>query len=244
MDLSNSTALVTGGNRGIGLAIAQALSSRGSRVILVGRDTARLQQARSLLPNAHTLEADLSDLAQVDALARRVVAEHPQLNLLINNAAIQQLMDLKGDASALTRAQGEVSLNLLAPLHLTGALLPHLLRQPAAAVVNITSGLALAPKASAPVYCATKAGLRSFTQALRYQLEGTPVRVLEVLPPLVDTDMTRGRGSGKLPPEAVAEQTLRGLERGHEEVLVGKARLLPWLLRLAPGLARRIMRKG
>lgn len=127
---------------------------------------------------------------------------------------------------------------------LSAGMLPILARQPEAAIVNITTGLALAPKKSSPVYCATKAGLRSFTRALRYQVEefAPHVQVQEVLPPLVDTRMTKGRGSGKLSPEAVAETLVSAIERGTEECYVGKSRLLRLVMRVVPSVAYRILR--
>ena len=138
----------------------------------------------------------------------------------------------------------ELAVNLEAPVALTAALLPVLASQPQAAVVNITTGLALAPKKSAPVYCAAKAGLHNFTRALRYQTEAAAphIRVQEIVPPLVDTRMTAGRGSGKLSPEAVADAVVRAIESGRAETCIGKIRLLKWLLRLAPSAAYRILR--
>jgi uncharacterized oxidoreductase len=129
---------------------------------------------------------------------------------------------------------------------LSAGLLPLLARQPSAALVNVTSGLALAPKRSAPVYCATKAAVRSFTRALRYQCEdgGLAVRVIEAIPPLVDTPMTAGRGRGKLSPERCAAEILAGVRRGAAEIPIGRTRLLRGLQRLSPALAYRIMRDG
>jgi uncharacterized oxidoreductase len=129
---------------------------------------------------------------------------------------------------------------------LSAGLLPLLARQPSAAILNITSGLALAPKKSSPVYCATKAGLRSFTRALRYQCEDAlpHVHVVEALPPLVDTAMTHGRGRGKISPEACAAEIVAGLKAGRREIHVGKAKLLRAVIRLSPALGYRIMRDG
>ncbi|WP_314377091.1 SDR family NAD(P)-dependent oxidoreductase [Neisseria elongata] len=184
--------------------------------------------------------------AERDALAAWVRDEHPDTAVLINNAAVQRTLDFVGGerAALLQNLAQELAVNLEAPVALTAALLPVLASQPQAAVVNITTGLALAPKKSTPVYCAAKAGLHNFTRALRYQTEAAAphIRVQEIVPPLVDTRMTAGRGSGKLSPEAVADAVVRAIESGRAETCIGKIHLLKWLLRLAPSAAYRILR--
>jgi uncharacterized oxidoreductase len=139
-----------------------------------------------------------------------------------------------------------MAVNFSSPIQLTVALVPLLLEQPEAMIVNITSGLALAPKQSSPVYCAAKAGLRSFTKALRYQAKARAqhVRIVEALPPLVDTDMTRGRGRGKISPDACAAEIIAGMEAGREAIYVGKAKLLRAIHGLSPSAADRLMRDG
>lgn len=140
----------------------------------------------------------------------------------------------------------EIDLNFAGPIRLTLALMPSLLAQPSAMIVNVTSGLALAPKQSAPVYCAAKAGLRSFTKALRYQAQARApqLRIVEALPPLVDTGMTKGRGRGKISAAACAKEIVAGVTAGQEEIFVGKAKLLRTILGVSPGLADRLMRGG
>jgi uncharacterized oxidoreductase len=140
--------------------------------------------------------------------------------------------------------QREIDTNLVAPLLLTHAFLPTLAKQREAAIVNLTSVLALSPKQSASVYCATKAALRSFTQSLRWQLEGSPVRVFELMPPLVDTAMTAGRGTGKVSPEALAEAFWRGFAADRFEIAPGKAGAARFLMRWLPGVAQRMLRRG
>ena len=199
------------------------------------------------LPDGITFRrCDLSLPAERDALAAWVRDEHPDTAVLINNAAVQRTLDFVGGerAALLQNLAQELAVNLEAPVALTAALLPVLASQPQAAVVNITTGLSLAPKKSAPVYCAAKAGLHNFTRALRYQTEAAAphIRVQEIVPPLVDTRMTTGRGSGKLSPEAVADAVVRAIESGRAETCIGKIHLLKWLLRLAPSAAYRILR--
>ncbi len=130
------------------------------------------------------------------------------------------------------------------PVTLCGLLLPVLSVQPQAAIVHVTSGLGLVPKKSAPVYCATKAGLHLFTKALRYQLEGSPVKVFEIIPPVVDTPMTAGRGSRKISPQQLVDEFMRAFERDRFEVSIGKVKLLRLISRLAPAVADRILKNG
>jgi uncharacterized oxidoreductase len=248
--LEGRTALVTGGAGGIGLALTRLLLFRGAaRVLVVGRDSARIAEVRAeLAGRVETLRADLSDPEEVDGMLAGIPGLAPDLSLVVNNAGSQRLTDFgTGDPVALLPAlRAEIATNFSAVVALSVGLLPLLSRQPSAAILNVTSGLALAPKKSSPVYCATKAGVRSFTQALRYQCEdGLPhVRIVEALPPLVDTSMTLGRGRGKMSPEACAAEIVAGLEAGRDEIFVGKSKLLRAVIRPAPALGRRIMRNG
>lgn len=243
MELSGKHVLVTGGSAGIGLALAQALLRAGARVTLCGRSAARLHHAGEVLgPSARTICCDVADPGQHATLLDEAERAHGPLDLLINNAGVQQLMDFTDDAQP-RQIVSEVMINLTAPLLLTEAVLPRLRRRPEAAIVQVTSGLALSPKASAPVYCAAKSGLRTFTRALRWQLEGEPLRVVEVLPPLVDTAMTAGRGRGKITAEQAAAEIIAGLRADREEIYVGRSRLLRWIVALSAGLAARITRR-
>jgi uncharacterized oxidoreductase len=202
MILEGRTILVTGGTRGIGRAIVeQLLRSAPAKIIVVGRDPDRLRAMKDMDPRIVPIACDLGDAAAVDLLAAQVRREHPDLSVLINNAGTQMLAVLVSpDAPNMVEPmRREISLNLEGVVALTLGLMPVLLRQSQAMVVNVTSGLALAPKQSSPVYCASKAGLRSFTKALRYQARARApqLRIVEALPPLVDTDMTAGGAGAK-----------------------------------------------
>ena len=249
MNLADRTILITGATRGIGRELTGQLLGLGAHVVAVGRDHEQL----TALTDAHgdrvtAWAVDLADPVAVDALVHQLPGRHPALSMVINNAGVQTITNLfTDDADALrTVLRREIAVNLDAVVALCTALLPHLREQPSAAIVNLTSGLALAPKASAPVYCATKAAVRAFTRTLRYQCQDTAphIRVTDVILPLVDTDMTRGRGDGKITAEAAATAIIAGIRRGSPEVYVGKARILPALMRLAPALAHRTLRRA
>lgn len=238
MRTSGHRVLVTGGSRGIGLAIARQFHAAGNQVILVGREEAALRSAERALPGAIVRVADVSHPQD----RARLVAEFSDISVLVNNAGIQ----LNGEFSQIDAAEieRELSINLLAPVLLTHSFLPHLRVRDIAAIVNVTSVLALVPKQSASVYCASKAALHSFTRSLRWQLEGTGVRVFEVMPPLVDTAMTGGRGRGKITPDALANEFWSGFETEKLEMHIGKAKAAKVLVRFLPSLAERIMRTG
>jgi len=246
MDATGNTALITGGASGIGLAIAAAFAKHGNKVIAVGRNADKLAEAKARLPGLDTLVCDLRDEQQLERLAIALRENYPALNVLVNNAGVQYnyaflvaRVDEVGDTIA-----EEIRLNLTAPIQLTARLLPHLAAQRQAAIVNVTSGVGIVPKQSAPVYCATKAGLRLYTAALRHQLAATNVRVFELIPPLVDTAMTEGRGSGKMSPKEVADRFWAAFARDRLEVPVGKIRLLKLLHRAAPRFAENLLKNS
>ena len=248
MELSGHKVLVTGGSAGIGLELARGFLHRGNRVAICGRDAARLSAARAELGSVETIECDLAKTADVDSLAARASDALDGLSILVNNAGVQlnfSFADVDPER-AVVDVDREIRINFTSLVSLTARCLPFLRENAQAAVINVSSGLAIAPKSSAPVYCATKAAVHSFSQSLRYQMEDSlpNVRVVEVIPPLVDTDMTRGRGSGKISPEQVALETFRALERDRFEVRVGKVRLLAVVHRISPGLAARILRNS
>ena len=188
MDLSANTVLVTGGATGIGLALAARFLLAGSEVVVCGRREAQLEEGRARHPGLRVRTCDLERESDRVTLAAWIRSEFPRLNVLVNNAGIQQPLALDGRESW-NRIHQEIAINLEAPIHLSMLLVPHLARQKNPAILQVTSGLAFVPLASVPIYCATKAAMHSFTLSLRHQLAATPIRVIEIAPPAVDTDL-------------------------------------------------------
>lgn len=249
MNLTGQRILLTGGTSGVGLALLRALHRRGNRLVVVGRNPARIAALQAEFPDVRFLASNLASPADVAALAKTLNSDAADVAVLINNAGVQYNYVLGDTPDGYARIAAEVQTNLTAAVQLCDALLPTLRAQPAAAIVNVTSGLGISPKQSAPVYCATKAGLQVFTKALRYQLEGTPVQVVDIVLPLVDTPMTEGRavrrsGPRKISPEQVADELIQGVEAGRTTINVGKVKLFRLIHRLAPALADRLLKTG
>ena len=188
MEFKANTVLITGGASVIGFALAERFIQAGSSVIICGRREDKLKEAQSKYPQLHIRVCNVANPAERRALFTWVTESYPGLNMLINNAGIQQRIQLQQKPAWETLGE-EVAINLEAPIHLSALFIPHLLQQERSAIINVTSGLAFVPKANVPVYCATKAALHSLTLSLRHQLAGTPIAVIEIIPPAVDTDL-------------------------------------------------------
>lgn len=239
MNTAGNTVLITGGATGIGLALAKRFYDAGNRLVLVGRDEQILRWAEQVFPGTQVCVADVSIPADRD----RIVRSFPDVNVLINNAGIQRIGEFEQMSTA--DIVSELEINLMAPVLLTHAFLPQLRQQTSAAVVNVSSMLGLVPKQSASVYCASKAGVHSFTQSLRWQLEGSGVQVFEIVPLRVNTKMLAGRGGkGVVSPEALADEFWACFEANQFEVYVGKAKIVKVLLRLFPSLVEKMVRRG
>ncbi len=193
MKISGNTILITGGGSGIGEQLAHHFHDLGNTVIVAGRREDALQRAIAGRPKMHAIAFDAESLRGVADFARRVTAEHPALNVLINNAGIMRFEALDRSRD-LADAEATVTTNLLGPIRLTNALIEHLGHQPDAVLINVTSGLAFVPLVAAPTYSATKAALHSYTVALREALKGK-VEVIELVPPAVQTDLTQGQAT-------------------------------------------------
>lgn len=197
MNLTGNTVLVTGGGTGIGRGLAETLHRAGNQVVIAGRRRDVLQAVAKANPGIQYRHLDLAQPDSINRLAAELAGSYPGLNILVNNAGVMRSEDLlTGDAAPADIAENTVAVNLLGPIRLTAALLPTLLSQRHAAIANITSALAFVPRAIAPSYSATKAGLHAYTQALRHQLRHTPVQVIEIIPPRVETDMLGDQDGG------------------------------------------------
>lgn len=240
MKTNGHTVLITGGATGIGFALAKQFHAAGNQIILVGRREDVLQQAATQLAGSRIAVADVANAED----RARLVRDFPDVNILINNAGIQ--FTKRFDAQADDEIAQEINVNLTAPTQLTLAFLPILTAKSEAAVVNVSSGLAIVPKETCALYCATKAALHSFSQVLRWQMENSSVRVFEILPPMVATPMSQGKGHAnlKISPDELAAEFWRDFQRDHFEMMVGKTKLLYWINRISATLGQRIMRKG
>ena len=236
MRINGKTALVTGGTDGIGLEVARQLKQRGAIVAVCGRDPGRLASAQDA--GFQAIEADLSTQAGCDRVVEELAGV--PLDILVNNAGMGGPSDLLEDFD-LEKTDRAIFLNLNAPMHLIAAFLPAMLERPEAAIVNVTSGLAIAPRAGGPVYCATKAGLRSFTQALRYQLRNSRITVTEALPPVVETRMTEQNPHRKMPAPDCAAAIVKAIETGQAEAYIGATKIIRAISEVSPALARRVM---
>jgi uncharacterized oxidoreductase len=197
MKTGGNTVLITGGATGIGLAMAEEFIRAGSEVIVCGRTKENLTSAKARLQSLHTRVCDVSREKDREELYTWAIEHFPGLNVLVNNAGIQRMIDFrKGTADLINHrdkdGEDEIDVNLRALVYMTALFTPHLMRQNEAAIINVSSGLAFHPMAPMPVYCATKAAVHSFSLTLRQQLEGTPVKVFELIPPMVDTNLDKG----------------------------------------------------
>lgn len=241
MRLTGHHIFITGGGSGIGLAMARAFLARGNRVTVCGRDGGKLEQAARENPGLATLVADIARPEGLALIAAELAGPLQSVSILVNNAAVGDAYCLRRDPAAVSRLEQDLATDLLGPIRLTGLFLPTLLRQPEAAVVNVTSGFALWPCAVVPGYSTAKGGLRAFTGVLRRQLAASRIRVFEVLPPLVATALVRQVDTRKITPEQVAKATLDGMAGERLEICIGEVRLLRWGLRFCPWLVERIM---
>ena len=233
MRLTGNTILITGGTSGIGRALAEEFHRRGNRVVIAGRRQHLLDEITAAHPGMQGVPLDVEDPAAIDALAARVRAEWPGLNVLVNNAGISRTEDLAGGAD-LSVSRSIIQTNVVSVLHLTAALLPALQAQPHATVLTTTSGLAFVPLAAYPTYCASKAFLHSWLQSLRFQLRATAVEVLELAPPYVQTELGGPRQASDphaMPLADYVAEVMRLLgepnpSRG--EILVERVKALRW----------------
>ncbi len=231
MKIKGNTILITGGATGIGYALASAFFEAGNQVVICGRRKDRLREAEKKLSGIQIKVCDVTDFNACVELIEWMKKNHPSYNMLINNAGIQQMLDFneKVPVEAITN---EITTNFTSPIHLANLSIRHFKKQKESAIINITSGLAYIPIAIMPVYCATKSALHTFSVSLRHQLRNTSIKVFEIIPPIVDTELDKGSRGKRgqvdrgIPPEEVAKETLKVLEKNLFEYPVGMAQNL------------------
>lgn len=222
MKLTGNTILITGGASGIGLAFAERFLKEGNKVIVVGRRIEKLQEAKEKYPDLIIRGCDVSLKEDRLKLFDWVMNEYPELNVLVNNAGIQQRVNLLQPEEDWDYYQNEIAINVEGPIHLSMLFIPNFMKQINAAILNVTSGLAIMPGVWVPIYSATKAAMHSFTLTLRHQLETTNIEVIEVLPPAVNTDLGGvGLHTFGAPLEDFADSIFNGLKNGQNEIGFG-----------------------
>ena len=224
MKLTENTIFITGGGSGLGRGLAEALHKLGNKVIISGRRKSNLDATTQANPGMNAVELDIADSASIAAVAKKLIADYPALNVLINNAGIMLIDDAAGKIDDLLLTS-TITTNLMGPIRLTSALIEHLKKQANAAVIYNTSALAFVPLALTGVYSSTKAALHSYVLSQRYRLKGTSVRVLEIAPPWVQTDLLNSSEDPRaMPLKDFIEETITVLGTDADEILVEQAK--------------------
>jgi len=240
MKLSNNTILITGATSGIGKELTERFCQLDNKIIAVGRNEIKLKELEKFDGRITSFKCDISLQSELDRLVTFTKKEHKNLNILINNAGVQCNQNLLDKTYSLKKIDTEISTNLTAPIKLITLLLPLIEQNYNSAIVNISSGLAIVPKAKSAVYCGTKAAIHIFSKSLRYQLD--TVKVFEIIPPLVDTEMTKGRGKGKISPQRLVNEFLKAFKNNRYEINIHKVKLLRIINRISPKVADSIMK--
>jgi uncharacterized oxidoreductase len=228
MKIKGNTVLITGGATGIGFSLASEFLRNNNEVIICGRREEKLREAEAKLRGIHTKVCDVSKAEERVFLRDWIKKNFESLNILINNAGIQRLIDFRKGEESFSGSESEIETNLTAPAHLISLFIPLLLNKDSA-IINISSGLAYKPVLHVPVYCATKAAIHALSVALRKQLQDTSIKIFEIVPPLVDTELDKGRRNKmsnalpKLSPSIIAAAALEALENDEYEIAVGNA---------------------
>jgi uncharacterized oxidoreductase len=228
MKMTGNTILLTGGGSGIGRSLAAAFQLNGNHVIIAGRRKAHLHDTVAENPGMSAEMLDITDETSIEPFVTMLTKKYPKLNVVIHNAGIMKLENIGvGDVPV---AEATIATNLLGPIRLNSALLPHLIKQPTGAIIMVTSGLAFLPRFSHPTYCATKAAIHSYTQSLRYQLKDSNLQVIELIPPYVQTTLTgpqQAADPAALPLDAFIQEVLGIMEQNPDVNEVCVERVMP-----------------
>ena len=226
MNLTGNTIFITGGTSGIGRAYAEAFHKLGNQVIISGRRKGHLAEVTKANPGMQAVELDVQDPEAIAAVCKKLIAGFPKLNAVINNAGIMYLDDTSTEMDD-AQAESIITTNLLGPIRVTSALIEHLKKQPAAYVMNVSSGLAFTPMSFTSVYCATKAAIHSYTMTLRYKLKDSRVKVIEIVPPWVQTDLLNSKDNPNAMPLAdFITESMKLLGTDADEILVERVKPL------------------
>ena len=218
MKVDGNVVFITGGASGIGFGLARRFAAAGSKVIVCGRRQEMLEEAMKLCPSISAFQGDVSTAEGRAAIYAKVLKDFPEVNVVINNAGVQNRAPRLTEPQEWTKHQQELDINLHAPMHLSMLFIPHLISRPDPVIINVSSGLSFVPIAAMPTYCATKAALHSFTLSLRQQLSSTPIKVIEVAPPAVNTDLGgKGLHDFGVPLEQYCDFSFAKLIEGDEE---------------------------
>jgi len=247
MKLIDKKIVLSGATSGIGYQLLSTLYPHNC-IYIIARNKNKINELQSSFPKIIVLNADLNNLDEVKSVSQKLLSHTANIDLLINNAAIQYTAHFDDSNFNFDSINEEVTVNFTALTSLCYLLLPllstqQLTKQKTTAILNINSGLALVPKTSSAIYCATKSAVDSFSQSLRLQLKNSPVEVLQAFLPVVDTPMTHGRGEKKLTINDASKAIISGIEKNIKEHDIGKVKWLRLLQQFAPVLARNIMSK-
>jgi len=240
MNKSQQIVLITGGSSGIGLALAKKFTENDNTIIITGRNLQKLEAVQKEFPNIHIFQSDVTDDAEVRMLADDIQEKFGGLDVLINNAGIMVLIDAGNESNHLQKQMQEIEINYNSPIRMLHYFLPLLKKSKNAVLVNVSSGLAYVPFAQAPVYSGTKSALHFWTLGIRPQLKPHGIKVVELLPPVVDTPLAHGADIAEddnlkpMPPEKLADIFWKDFSRGKEEITPGISKQLKLMSRLAP----------
>jgi uncharacterized oxidoreductase len=249
VNLSGNTILITGGGSGIGLALVKEFLALNNRVIICGRNLEKLKAAKGQYQALEIIQCDISNEDSVTKLVEEVLLKYPDLNFIVNNAGIMRLWNIQKETTSIEEQRAEVLTNFFGTIQLTQSLIPHLLRQTSSTILNVSSALAFVPMSAAPIYGATKAALHSYSISIRQQLLNTNIRVAELLPAAIETDMATEmekaigieNSSSKMKADRLAMLTINGLRNGMLEIRPGIANTLYFIHRFFPSIAEKMI---
>ncbi len=240
MTYNNLNVLITGGSSGIGLALAKKFLENDNTVIITGRNHSKLEAVQRDFPQIHIFQNDVTDDAEVKKLADDIQEKFGGIDVLINNAGIMNLVDTGNENNDLQKQMQEIEINYNSPIRLLQYFLPQLKKSSHAVLINVSSGLAYIPFAQAPVYSGTKSALHFWTLGIRPQLKPHNIKVVELLPPVVDTPLAQGADIADddnlkpMPPEKMADVFWKEFIKGKEEITPGISKILKFMSRIAP----------